>query len=104
MRLLQGNWPFLQNCPKFQKKKEMKDKNGKKPQRPTYPSCDTCGKKNHLTEECWQGAGAYLRPKRTRNDKKVNDESNDEGKSKKSNSNEASSSDQSSFIKPEPKN
>ena len=53
---------YYKNCPKLKKKKEMEDKDGKKPQRPTYPPCDTCGKKNHPTERCWQGAGAHLRP------------------------------------------
>ena len=33
---------FYKSCPKLKKKKEMEDKNGKKPQRPTYPECSTC--------------------------------------------------------------
>ena len=74
----------------------MEDKNGKKPQRLTYPPCETCGKKNHPPERCWQGAGAHLRPQRTRQDEKTSDDSNDEGKSKKSNTTETSTSDQSS--------
>ena len=49
---------FYRNCPKLKKKKELEDKNGKKPQRPTYPECPTCGKKNHPAERCWKGAGA----------------------------------------------
>ena len=28
---------FYKSCPKLKKKKELEDKNGKKPQRPTYP-------------------------------------------------------------------
>ena len=27
-----------------------------------------CGKKNHPEERCWQGAGAHLKPKRTRSE------------------------------------
>ena len=38
---------YYKSCPKLKKKKEMEDKNGKKPQRPTYPPCDACGKTNH---------------------------------------------------------
>ena len=45
MRLLLGNRPFLQKLSEI-KKKEMEDKSVKKPQRPTYPPCDTCGQKS----------------------------------------------------------
>ena len=38
---------FYKSCPELKKKKEMEDKNGKKPQRPTYPECPTCKKRNH---------------------------------------------------------
>ena len=55
---------YYKSCPKLKKKKEMEEKDSEKPQRPTYPPCDTCGKKNHSTERCWQGAGAHLRPNR----------------------------------------
>ena len=40
-----ANGHFYNNCPKLKKKKELEDKTGKKSQRPTYPPCDTCGKK-----------------------------------------------------------
>ena len=56
---------YYKSCPKLKKKKEMEEKGDKKPQRSTYPPCDTCGKKNHPFERCWQGAGPHLRPKRT---------------------------------------
>ena len=36
---------YYKSCPKLKKKKQMEEKDGKKPQRPTYPPCDTCGKK-----------------------------------------------------------
>ena len=52
------------------------------------------GKKNHPPERWWQGAGAHLRPKRTRHDVRANNDSNDEGKSKKSNNTENCSSGQ----------
>ena len=92
------------SCPKLKKKKEMEDKNGKKPQRPTYPPCATCGKKNHPTERCWQGAGAHLRPKRNKDNDKTNDDSNEDNKPKKSNNSETSTSGQSTSKKPESKN
>ena len=38
---------YYKSCIKLKKKNEMEEKSGKKPQRPTYPPCDTCGKKNH---------------------------------------------------------
>ena len=41
---------YYKSCPKLKKKKEMDERDGKKPQRPKYPPCDTCGKKNHSTE------------------------------------------------------
>ena len=44
-----------------------------KPQRQTYPPCETCGKTNQPAEKCWQGAVAHLRPKRTRPHDKAND-------------------------------
>ena len=95
---------FYKNCPKVKKKKELEDKTGEKPQRPTYPPCDTCGKKNHPTERCWQGAGAHLRPKKNRNDDKNNDDSKEDKKPKKANSNnETSSSSQSPSKKLESK-
>ena len=78
-----ANGHFSKNFPKLKKKKDLEDKTGKKPQRPTYPPCDTCGKNNHPTERCWQGAGAHLRPKRKRNDDKNNDDSNENEKPKK---------------------
>ena len=87
------------NCPKLKKKKEFEDKTGKKPQRSTYPLCDTCGKKNHPTERC------CLLPKRNSNDDKNNDDSKeDENPKKTNNNNETSSSGQSTSKKPESKN
>ena len=43
---------FYKSCPKLKKKKELEDKNGKKPQRSTYPECPTCDKKNNPAERC----------------------------------------------------
>ena len=54
---------FYKSCPKLKKKKELEDKNGKKPQRPTYPECPTCGKKNHPVERCWKGLEHIYAPK-----------------------------------------
>ena len=95
---------FYKSCPKLKKKKELEDKNDKKPQRPTYPECPTCGKKNHPVERCWKGAGAHLRPKRTRPEDKADDTSGDEKSSKKSTSPETTSSSHSSSRKTDSKN
>ena len=95
---------FYKSCPKLKKKKELEDKNGKKPQRPTYPECPTCGKKNHPVERCWKGAGAHLRPKRTRHEDKADENSGDEKLSKKSTNPETASSSQSNPRKADSKN
>ena len=95
---------FYKSCPKLKKKKELEDKNGKKPQRPTYPECPTCGKKNHPVERCWKGAGAHLRPKRTRPEDKADENSGDEKLSKKSTNPETASSSQSNPRKTDSKN
>ena len=95
---------FYKSCPKLKKKTELEDKNGKKTQRPTYPECPTCGKKNHPVERCWKGAGAHLRPKRTRPEDKADDTSGDEKSSKKSTSPETTSSSHSSSRKTDSKN
>ena len=96
---------FYKSCPKLKKKKEMEDKNGKKPQRPTYPECPTCKKKtNHPAERCWKGAGAHLRPKRTRPENKADETSGDEKSSKKSTNPETTSSGQSNSRKTDSKN
>ena len=95
---------FYKSCPKLKKKKESEDKNGKKPQRPTNPECPTCGKKNHPVERCWKGAGAHLRPKRTRPEDKADDTSGDEKLSKKSTNPVTTSSSYSSSRKTDSKN
>ena len=95
---------YYKNCPKLKKKKEMEDKDGKKPQRPTYPPCDTCGKKNHPTERCWQGAGAHLRPKRMQTEQNDRNAIDSEGKSKKANDPETATSSQSNIKKSDSKN
>ena len=59
---------IVKDCEKLKKKKEKDAQQGKQTQKKTYPECGTCGKKNHPEERCWQGAGAHLKPKRTRPD------------------------------------
>ena len=59
---------MVKDCEKLKKKKEKDAQQGKQTQKETYPECGTCGKKNHPEERCWQGAGAHLKPKRTRPD------------------------------------
>ena len=59
---------IVKECEKLKKKKEKDAQQGKQIQKKTYPECGTCGKKNHPEERCWQGAGAHLKPKRTRPD------------------------------------
>ena len=95
---------YYESCPKLKKKKELEDKNGKKPQRPTYPECPTCGKKNHPAERCWKGAGAHLRPKRTQPEDIADETSGDEKSSKKPSNTEATSSGQSTSRKNGSKN
>ena len=55
-------------------------------------------------ERCWKGAGAHLRPKRTRPEDKADDTSGDEKSSKKSTSPETTSSSHSSSRKTDSKN
>ena len=95
---------FYKSCPKLKKKKEMEDKNGKKTQRPTYPECPTYKKTNHPAELCWKGAGAHLRPKRTRPEDKADETSGDEKSSKKTTIPETTSSGQSNSRKADSKN
>ena len=57
---------IVKDCEKLKKKKEKDSQQGKTTQKKTYPKCETCGKTNHPEERCWQGAGAHLKPKRTR--------------------------------------
>ena len=95
---------YYKNCPKLKKKKETEDKDGKKPQRPTYPPCDTCGKKNHPTERCWQGAGAHLRPKRMQTEQNDRNAIDSEGKPKKANDPETATSSQPNTKKSDSKN
>ena len=104
MLILQGDGSLLQNCPKLKKKKETEDKDSKKPQRPTYPPCDTCGKKNHPTERCWQGAGAHLRPKRMQTEQNDRNAIDSEGKPKKANDPETATSSQPNTKKSDSKN
>ena len=57
---------MVKDCENVKKKKEKGAQQGKTTQTKTYPKCGTCGKTNHPEERCWQGAGAHLKPKRTR--------------------------------------
>ena len=82
----------------------MEEKDGKKPQRPTYQPCDTCGKKNHSAERCWQGTGAHLRPKRPQIEQKDANASTSEGKPKTTSDSVATNSSQSNTKKSDPKN
>ena len=93
---------IVKDCEKLKKKKEKDAQQGKSTQKKTYPECGTCGKKNHPEERCWQGAGAHLKPKRTRaedsNDNKPN------SKAQKPQTKPTSSSSQSSSSNDESKN
>ena len=90
---------IVKDCEKLKKKKEKDAQQGKQTQKKTYPECGTCGKKNHPEERCWQGAGAHLKPKRTRpddaNDGKPNSKAQKlQNKSTSSNSQVSSSNDE----------
>ena len=91
---------IVKECEKLKKKKEKDAQQGKQTQKKTYPECGTCGKKNHPEERCWQGAGAHLKPKRTRpddaNDGKPNSKAQKpQNRSTSSNSQASSSNDES---------
>ena len=91
---------IVKDCEKLKKKKEKDAQQGKQTQKKTYPECGTCGKKNHPEERCWQGAGAHLKPKRTRpddaNDGKPNSKAQKpQNKPTSSNSQTSSSNDES---------
>ena len=93
---------MVKNCEKLKKKKEKKAQHGKPTQKKTYPKCSTCGKTNHPEERCWQGAGAHLKPKRTRpEDSSDNDH---DSKASKPHYKTTSSSSQSSSNKDDSKN
>ena len=91
---------MIKDCEKLKKKKEKDAQRGIPAQNKTYPECGTCGKKNHPEERCWQGAGAHLKPKRTRsedsNDNKPNSKAQKpQNKPTSSNSQPSSSNDES---------
>ena len=81
-------------------KKKMPNK-AKLPRKKTYPKCGTCGKTNHPEERCWQGAGAHLKPKRTRPE--GSSDNNPDSKTSKPHQNPTSSNSQSSSKKDESK-
>ena len=76
MQLLQGKGPHGLRLPKIEKEKRERCPTSISTQKKTYPECGTCGNKIHPEERCWQGAGAHLKPTRTRpedsNDNKPN--------------------------------
>ena len=91
---------MVKDCEKLKKKKEKDAQQGKQTQKKTYPEYGTCGKKNHPEERCWQGAGAHLKPRRTRsedsNDNKPNSKAQKPpNKPTSSNSQSSSSNDES---------
>ena len=87
---------------KLKKKKEKEAQQGKSTQKKTYPECGTCGKKNHPEERCWQGAGAHLKPKRTRPEDSTENKPNP--KAQKPQTKTTSSGSQSSHPNDESKN
>ena len=93
---------YYKSCPKLKKKNG--GKRWQRPQRPSYPPCDTCGKKNQSTERCWQGAGAHLRPKRPQTEQKDANASTSEGNTKTTSDSATTSSSQSNTKKTDSKN
>ena len=93
---------MVKNCEKLKKKKEKDAQQGKSTQKKTYPECGTCGKKNHPEERCWQGAGAHLKPKRTRPEDSTDNKPNP--KAQKPQNKQTSSSSQSSSSNDQSKN
>ena len=93
---------MVKDCKKLKKKKEKDALQGKSTQKKTYPECGTCGKKNHPEERCWQGAGAHLKPKRTRPEDATDNKPNP--KAQKPQTKPTSSGSQSSYSNDESKN
>ena len=93
---------MVKYCEKLKKKKEKDAQRGKTTQKKTYPECGTCGNTNHPEERCWQGAGAHLKPKRTRPEDSSDNDT--DSKASKSNYRPASSNGQSSSSKEDSKN
>ena len=93
---------MVKDCEKLKKKKEKDAQQGKTTQKKTFPKCGTCGKTNHPKERWKQGAGAHLKPKRTRpEDSSDNDP---DSKAPKPHKNPTSSHSQSSSKRDESKN
>ena len=93
---------MVKDCEKLKKKKEKDAQQGKSTQKKSYPECGTCGKKNHPEERCWQGAGAHLKPKRTRPEDSTENKPNP--KAQKPQTKPTSSTSQSSYPNDESKN
>ena len=93
---------MVKDCGKLKKKKEKDAQQGKSTEKKTYPKCGTCGKKNHPEERCWQGAGAHLKPKRTRPED--SSDTDNDSKAPKPHNKPTSSNTQSSSNKDESKN
>ena len=92
---------LIEDCGKFENKKEKDAQKGKPTQKKVHPECRTCGKKNHPEERCWQGAGAHLKPKRTRPE--VPSDRNPDSKMQKPQYNSTSSGSQSTSKKDDQK-
>ena len=93
---------MVKDSKKLKKKREKDAQQGKSTQKKTYPECSTCGKKNHPEERCWQGAGAHLKPKRTRQED--SSDNHPDSKAPKPHYKPTSSSSQSSSSKDDSKN
>ena len=93
---------MVKDCEKLKKEKTKNAQQGKSTQKKVYPKCGSCGKTNHPEKRCWQGAGAHLKPKRTRpEDPSDNDP---DSKASKPHYKPASSRSQSSSSKDDSKN
>ena len=90
---------MVKDCEKLKKKKEKDAQQGKIAQKKTYPKCGTCCKTNYPEERCWQGAGAHLKPKRTKPED--SSDNNPDSKALKPHQNPTSSNSQTSSKKDE---
>ena len=102
LQLLQRKRPQGQRLRETKKEKRKDAQQGKQTQKKTYPECGICGKKNPPEERCWQGAGAHLKPKRTRSEESNDNKPN--SKAPKPHNKPTSSSYQSSSSNDESKN
>ena len=95
---------FNKNCTQLKTKKEMEDKMAKKPQRQTYPPCETCGKKITNQKDVCKALELIYVPRGLNKMKKPRMTQTMKENAKKLDNTETPTSGQSTSKKPESKN